>query len=667
MLATNRSGAIAYAHPSETGGAVRRLAGVAPLAIVLTTAATALLVLWGPVPVRPLSHNDLTDLEHTLIEPTDRLVLVSWWLIAVFLTVALLVRSRYPRLKCEPSLAVQWVVALAAVGLAVAAVLLDSDQAGLWPPVDLAYLVLGLSLTVVIMLQWRSQRRISALIGIVLLTALVVLTVPALLQTPAGARDFYSFQFTADEMAAPAIGRVPYGNYAPQYSALLGLPIAPWVSAMPQRALTLIMAWFILLQVVTLAIAVTLPTLAGGRRFLAGSALAVVVPMIATAPNGFSAATYFAGLPLRLFLPMATLALAYVLLQRSSQVGGRTAIRFAGLGVVTGATVINNPDFGLPTLASVLLAVILAIGTWRERLRATMLAVAGAVASGLMYAAWASAMGAPISADYLLVFQRVFGAEGYFSVAMQGFGLHVATAALFISATAIGIGMLVMPAGRKPSSVRRQSLLLTLSGTWSLLSLSYFAGRSYTATLMGGHALQIGLVTAAFLPLIRGTLRGVRTVGWRGSPFAVGSAALGFVAMVWCFGGLSRVNSPPVYFAAAKPGDVPDHLARQTAQLINVKPRGASEQLLNMPALTSLLTGVPTHPIVNNPMYLILSRHLAGQQCQEIWAQGTKVLIVARATAAGMAKAPACQAMLGLDRIDLMGPGSDLVAVAIRR
>jgi hypothetical protein len=262
------------------------------------------------------------------------------------------------------------------------------------------------------------------------------------------------------------------------------------------------------------------------------------------------------------------------------------------------------------------------------------------------------------------VFQRIFGAIGFFAVPMAAGGLHVMAASLFISATVIGVALLNGPRGRRQTWIRRQGLLLTLVGVWSLLSLAYFASRSYTATLIGGHVFQIGLVIASFLPLIDAGLH--RLSGGRDAvrPLAVASLALGLVARIWALGTLQFVHPPSAYAALAKPGPGPTALAAQLQQIGSLHQSGA-DQLLDMPALTSLLTGFPSHPVVNSPSQLGLSRSLAALQCTTRWPRETLTLVVSSTTYFGLRRAAECWAVLDLARATPQASNPDLMSVPV--
>ncbi len=660
---------------------MRRLAMVAPVTVLLTAALTAGIVLLGPEPFRPATHPDILDIGGLLVEPRDRLVLAAWWLIAAVVVAVLRDRvgpaDRPPATRTRAAL-VTGVVTLA-IGLAAVAVLVDVDQRGLWPGIGWLGLLVGAGLATLTILQWRAARPVSRLVSLAILAMLALLAVPALLQTPGGIRDVDSFRYTGDELAAVANGQLPLVDYFPQYTNLLGMPIAPAIRALPDQAVWIILLWLLVLQLATILTAISLPVRQSGWRMAMGSALVVVAPVIASNPRATSAATYFGVLPLRVFLPTVTIALAYGILRVERPAGPRSALLHLGVGLACGVTVLNNLDFGAPLAVIVICAAVLCQRTAARRIGAGAAIASGTLLAGLAYLVAVTLSGRAIDWDSTLIFPRVFGAEGYFAVAMRPFGLHVVVVALFASAAAAGVLLLTSPAVRAGSWTRRQGLLLLLTGGWSLLCLPYFASRSYTATIAGGYAFNIGLVTAAFLPLIRAGMRCLTTNPPAQPRWLHGSLGLGVLAMAACMGCLVLVYPPAAYVSRMQENgattfvELHDVTSAVTSLLADPSAQGIThdisaldaEQFLDMPALVSLQTGLRAHPAFNNPDYTRLSRSFSALQCARGWAAPTRYLVLSVEVAAAMSLTPACRAALDFDRAEVATGATHLVVVPL--
>lgn len=638
--------------------ALVRIQSVGPLAVILVSVSTALVFLLAP-PAHEVSGDlDLSDYQHILVEPADRIAFASWLAVTALLLAWALRAARsgdpFSRLRRLAA-----VIAALAVLLAVLSVVFDSDIVGPRPPLDVKDVVVGVVLVTLAVAVVRLEPRWRTPVSVAVVIVLGALVLPEIWQTTSSIRDWDSARFVMDEIAAPAAGRVAYGDYAPQYSALLGLPIAPVLAIVPGSALGITLSWLIALQVLTIGTAVALVVRAGGLRYLSLSTLVILAPCVATSPLGYGATTYFAAMPIRLVLPVLAIAGAYAVLRRWSSC---SAIAFVALGVLAGAAALNNPDFGGPVLVAVVLVVAFVRAAWRPRAARAGLVVLGAAGAWALYAAWAWAVGAPVSPEFVLVFQRIFGVAGYFNVAMPAAGLQVAVVSLFVSATVIG---LVLVRQCDPATwLGRQGLLLALTGSWALLSLGYYVGRSLTSTLTAGYALQIGMVAAGFIPLTVAAWR----AGRRGrAPMVVASVALSAIALVWCAGNLSRVWAPWTYLGDGSNAADESRLASDVVALRSAGLPDGTTQMLSMPSITSLMSGVPAQPVVSAPDYLVLSRAIAGLQCEQ-WARGSSTqVIVTRETAVGLARSRGCLDALDLPAARDVEKGEDWVSIPIRR
>lgn len=70
--------------------------------------------------------------------------------------------------------------------------------------------------------------------------------------------------------------------------------------------------------------------------------------------------------------------------------------------------------------------------------------------------------------------------------------------------------------------------------------------------------------------------------------------------------------------------------------------------MLTMPATTALMSGVVADPIVSSPDYLVLSRRLAGLQCQQWRADGVRRIVMDGRVASALGRSPDCAALLDL-------------------
>jgi hypothetical protein len=635
-----------------------RLATVGPLAVILVSFATLFVATVSPAASRATGDTDLSDYQHILIEPADKVVFGAWLAITVLL-LAWAMRGRDERAPFATMRALAAVLGSFAILVAALSVIVDADVIGPRPALDGADVVVGGLVVGATLVVVRLRTPWRAVVSIALFALLTLLAVPELWQTTSSIRDWDSSRFVLDEIVAPAVGRVPYGDFAPQYSALLGLPLKPVLAFASQSALPVVLGWMVAMQAIALVTAVALVVRAAGTRYLAVVSAVIIAPCIGTTPRGFSPTTYFASIPVRVLLPVLTIAMAYTVMRRPIR---HWMIASTGIGLVAGAAALNNPDFGGPVLVAVLVVAALLREPLPMRLARVGAVALGAVGVAIAYATWAWASGAPVSTDYTLVFQRVFGATGYFNIAMPAVGLHVAVVSLFISAAVIGLVLV----RRCPSTtwLGRQGLLLGLVGTWSLLSMGYYVGRSLTATLVGGYALQIGMVSASFVPLIVAAWRAPRA--GRRPPLAVASVVLGILALVWCAGNLARVWAPWTYLGVS-PSSTAAAILDAQVEDVRAASGPSTTQLLTLPAMTSLMSGVASQQVVSSPDYVVLSRTIAGLQCQQWYRSSAEHVVVNQVVSEALRRSPDCERLLDLSNPRPFGTSSDWVVIDVRR
>ena len=604
------------------------------MAVLAMTAVTAVVVVAGPVNQRVDAPAFLRDSARSSTEVTDRLVFVSWCAVVLGLIVYLFARRvRGVSDAGARSSGWSWLAAGLAVLLAVTAVLWQfAPSAVSLEPRDLA---LGFVLTAALAFYWRASRGTADLVALVGFATVVALTLPRWLQVPAHIGDAWHFPFTVEEVAAPGAGRIPLSDFFPQYTNLLGWPLAPILHAVPDLALTVSLAWMLVLQLVAVMGAASLPAIAGGRRLLL-PALAVCAGTVFMGPTPESApATYFAVMPLRTVLPVLTILVAYLVLSGRWGASWRSPLKVGVIGLMAGVSTLNNPDYGLPVAVMCLLAIVIVAGRARAALTQATFCVMAVLLPFAVYGLTLLVVGHPARWDAFFLSQRVFAIDGYMAVAMRPFGLHVLVAALFGSAAAIGLWLVVRhraDAGR----LYRIGLTLLLAGGWSFLCLPYFVGRSFTSTLIGGFALNIGLVVACFLPLLRISLRALSMSPGRPGPIALGGVGLLLVATAACVGAVGTLGNPATAWGRLTSVwslDYPPLLRQQavveTARRAVLERGGSSLAVTGtFPGLASLATGARDASVVSNPLYFDISDVFVQLQCEQFHANSGEYLLL---------------------------------------
>lgn len=649
---------------------------IAPVLAGTVPVATALLVWLGPEPSVPTQGSQLRPdaLPRALSEPTDRLVVLVWWLIALAgaVVVAILLKGRHadrftgagsdrwPRV-------LPWLLGPGLVLLGVS-VLWHWDSDNRSPDIGLPGLALGLVLAVgALIVMARAARASSLVLGAGAVTALAVFA-PAWWQTTDRIADLGHATYTLDEVASVASGHFPLIDYVSQYTNLLAYPIAPIIRLFPGAVVGVTLGWLVLLQLACVVIAISMVGWQSGRR--AAGLAAVIVPalLFAEGAPGNTPAGYFGATPMRLIIPVCLFALAAILIARDSRLRRRSPVwGLLLVGFVGGLAVLNNPDFGSAALIAVLVMLLCVGRSWADRGRGVGVALAGALLPFVIYTGASAAAGTPARWSDWLLYQRLFGADGFMNVPMPVLGWHVAAAVLFIAAALIGLAGVITHRTTLHARAGRRSVVLLMVGSWGVLTLPYYAGRSMASTVMGGYALQIGWVVASLLPLVAaGAQVAVRRYRGRASVAGATSVMLGVVAIAFCLAGLLRVPAP----GDLANREVPPLLKDQSAAWEAVLPvapadftaalgQGRVRQLLASPSVTAFTLGVPSASVFNTPEVLGLSAAFASRQCEALKGSPAAFLVVPSAYAAAIGSDTTCQQVLATESpLGLTVPGS---------
>jgi len=634
----------------------RRLGLVPVLSVLGVTVVTVGGLLLGPAATVSTSSSTLYDPAWGLHEPTDRAVMVAWFALAIALAVLFTFGVPAALRSWRIPSWVATVAAAAAMTLAITSVTWTIDPTGFWPGISVGVLfggLIGAILLIAMTLAPASFARVGTL-----LTAAVAIayTLPALLQLPSGIRDPFHYRYTSEEIVTVAAGRFPLADYVPQYTNLLPFPIAPVLRWFPGRAELVVVGWLLLLQVVALAVAVALPVLLGGRRYLGPALVVACGPPIMMMTGAISSTTYFAVMPIRVVLPAVAILAAYLALRRRPEVVLRRPLRLLSVGVVAGLAALNNPDYGLPALVTVLVVVFLAGRAFAGRCVATAVTAIGAIAVFPAYAAIGAIAGKSVDWSKWLAFQRVFGSEGYSAVAMEPFGPHIAVVALFVSASVLGFVLIWRSRTTGSSFAYRQGLLLALTGGWSLLTLPYFAGTSWASTMIGGYTYSVGLVVAAMLPLLHHSVRVVRAGIARDMTSATIGLTFGGLAVTGTIAAMAFVGAPSDYLnyqrlnLSGRSGVFAGVIATVDAvadaphneELRELMDAGVVAQAVDMSNLLELTTGFTSVSIASSPEYFVLGPFFDETLCAAPWPDRAQYLLVDADVADRLEEVPSC-------------------------
>ena len=613
-------------------------------------------------------------------ESVDKIIVATWWISPFLIALFALAKPFSGKLKRESDLAasVFYLLTGTAALLSFVAIFWKRDPLGFYRGFTVPDFLFGLGFCALIYFGiWGSAKNVSNLALVVIAILLEILALPAYFQWPGNIADGFHFPFTTEEISAIAVGHFPYSNFIPQYTALLGYPISPFINLWKSHSLLITTGYFTFLQVLCVAIAVLLPVLVGGRKMAGAAAILVAFPPLILMREVDRPLTYFATFPIRIIIPMVLILLTFLWISRSHVLDRTGRVRLIGIGVFGGATLFNNLDYGIPAFCAVTLTLFLSQPEIRRRFWAVLLFCAGATLPFILYylAGWLS--GHSVHWSYMVTFARIFGAENYMAVPIDKYGLHVAFVSLFVAVTSLGIILLVRSAGRNNFSAR-QGALLTLVGSFSLLSTVYFSSRSLVPTLISGYSFQVGACCAALLPLIRFTVKaqkmklaGLRRYSLATSLFAILAIAPGAGAVLLIGSpsdNLSHFVNGKVNLNYPKLQDLTLELESSLAEASIVKDvttfnQNYIWQIAPMPSAVELQTGFRSAALTSNSDYFVLADPIFRRlQCAALQDNlDVKYLVLERRSALALDTEPVCHALFDFPGQKLAAAPSDLV------
>ena len=632
---------------------VRKLSLVTPWLLGLVPVVTGLVIWLGPEsgPVgadTPLSSGAAAS---AISEPTDRAVLVLWLLGAVAFAVALALArlANTPVISTRKRAVAAWAV-VPGTTLMLAGLLYGRDPTGGAMQIRPLQIVLGGVIATAVIVATAFGARARKALNVTMVALALGLFIPLLIQLPHSLADPFHAKVAFEDLFAVAAGAVPLHDFFPQYSLLLGYPVAALISVFPASAFAIATTWVVSLQAVTLGVAIAIVTWAGGRRVLGAAFIIVPSLVFAAGPPGLTAFTYFPVNPVRTVLPVVALAVTAIVLGTRRPTKGVAG--YLAIGAIAGIAALNNPDFGIPAAITVVGTAALVAGRGRWW-RAAVLAMGGVVAPflGWTVATWIA--GSPANWSGYLLYPQLFGANGYANVPMPAIGWQTGAVVLFMAAFVLGVLLIRRTRSQAGSRLARQGTLLALVGGWSLLTLPYYAGRSFSSTLMGGYALQIGWTAACLIPLMVLGLRSSR-MRTRSKPSTTTGLSLAGGMLALTVAGVGIINATPADGWARPSGPpaspdadaLPANLDAAPEKIKRAAKTGEVVQMIGTPSLTALTTGVPRISAFGLPGEVQTAPRLAELQCQVLEGSSAKYVILPSPIVPALASNPACQAPL---------------------
>jgi hypothetical protein len=234
----------------------------------------------------------------------------------------------------------------------------------------------------------------------------------------------------------------------------------------------------------------------------------------------------------------------------------------------------------------------------------------------------------PIDFQLDLVFIRVFTGWQGFLQPIEPFGIHIGIVALLASAAITGMVLLVQGRRLRNSFRFRQGLAMLMTGSWGLLGLPYFVGRSLSATLLAASAVPVGLSVAILLPWIYMAIRANRQdrhQSWQKTSFRAVTATMGILLLAvttaplasalyfWDRLGKSDMSTP---FAVRTQNYIDILSLPENRALSERLTAGTSVLLLPQSAATELIVNWKSGMQSNSPENFRVDATFATMQCQ---------------------------------------------------
>jgi hypothetical protein len=607
---------------------------------VLIIGSTAVSVIFGPNPF--LVYSDLlTEEGFGLNETRDNIALLFWWVSIG--SVSLLTwrvfnnqtqHQNILRLSSKGE-KIRTVVGTVAVLGIYANLFLDldrryTDNVRRFTPIEI---VVGLLVSALLFQLISGSLRNKTWLFLVLSFFAPLLALTSLVQSPGTIRDYYHSSFSLNELAAPLAGMTPHSDFFPQYTSLLGIPVAALGSLFADKTFLLVLLWTISLQLFSLLVPVFVTHQIATWKVSAIAALLMTSALLSGPSHQTigSVAGYFASFPIRTVFP-SLLLLYLVFCIKSPTEAPCRPVSISIIGFLGGLSMLNNPDFGGSAFAAGLIVVLFFLTDRRNRVLLAANYVSSGIAAFVLYDLIGRVSGNAVKWNHFFLFQRIFGSVGAGKETMAVGGLHVVYVVTF------GIGLVVATlAWSRAKKLRsigltKTAVFLSFSSLWALGTLPYFVGRSYTSTIFG-HNYQLGLVVVGLLlywSLDRDFLQDAAK-----EPFLRTVALVLFIPFLYLSLLVTRLPNPSVSFANLRASSVENSellsLEADVAELLTYVNRDTSQpdiqQLLILSNFIEQTTGVEAGLVVSHPGYLYTSPVLMELQCQSLVANDPQYVI----------------------------------------
>ena len=507
---------------------------------------------------------------------------------------------------------------------------LDGQGVGNVPTLTIREALVATLFWLVVGFVWFRSKNYTFLSRSIIACGLLIRPLSVFLQTPSSLQDEWHFNFTANEIAAPAAGMIPMVNFVPWYTNLLGFPIAPILRLVPGQSVMVILIWLLLLQAICLA----LPTIIAYKIAGKHAALLSFLLMISLMTAQPKINSYFQAFPIRTIFPCLLLGLLVFCVQNIQTFRFRDSIF---LGVLSGFALLNNLESGLPSLLALIFTLLLLYRSIWNFTRAVLSILFGVFLVFGLYIFLVLSTGRTLQFSYVITPLKIVVSGGFFQVPMTVGGYHNIFAIFFVSGMATASFLFFRAQKIGSVSLKRIAAFMSFSSSWGLIGMVYFSGRSFTSTLLAGSTYALGLLAVSVTIWIFIDKQFVSDVlRQKNQDLYVMSSLFVLLFFYIATTVLTRMDSVNVLREAGK------EWVSETSRTVSLKstdeqinrlkkdnqsrPRQVV-QIFQLSNILELTTGIEAGLVVADPRYLSMFGEIQSIQCQYILDSDFNIII----------------------------------------
>ena len=367
---------------------------------------------------------------------------------------------------------------------------LDGQGVGNIPTLSIREALIATLFWMIVGFLWFRSKNYTFVFRSIIACGLLIRPLSVFLQTPSSLLDEWHFNFTANELAAPAAGMIPMVNFLPWYTNLLGFPIAPILRLVPGQSVMVILIWLLLLQAICLVLPAIIAYKIAGKQAALMSFLLMISLMTAQPKIN----SYFQAFPIRTIFPCLLLGLLVSFVQNVQTFSFRNSIF---LGVLSGLALLNNLESGLPSLLALVFTLLLLYRSIWNFMRAVLSILFGVFLVFGLYSFLVLSTGRALHLSYMITPLKIVVSGGFFQVPMAVGGYHNLFAIFFVSGMAASSFLFFRAQKVVSIGLKRIAALMAFSSSWGLIGMVYFSGRSFTSTLLAGSTYALGLLAVS--------------------------------------------------------------------------------------------------------------------------------------------------------------------------